>query len=233
MQFLHVSCIIWGMFPLTDNIPRRTIPFVNYMIIAVTAYVFYLQFTAADFGGFVVTYAFIPADFSFRDPYSYRYVFYSMFLHGGLFHLISNMWFLRVFGDNVEDAFGHVKYLLFYLAGGTVAVFSQYFVMTDATVPMIGASGAVSAVSGAYFVYFRQARVHTLVTLIVIWTVIKLPASFVLGYWFLTQVLSGLGSFASPQDLDPGGVAFFAHIGGFIFGYLVAIIRSSKDTQNL
>lgn len=214
------------MFPLFDNTPRRSFPLVNYAIIIFTVYIFYLQFVAADFERFVWEYAFIPSDFNVLNPATYSRVFSSIFLHGGFFHILSNMWFLRVFGDNVEDVFGHIKYLVFYLAGGAVAVFAQYVVMPDATVPMIGASGAVSAVAGAYFVHFRHSRVHTLVALIVIWTIVDLPASLVLGYWFLTQVVSGLGTLATPQDMNAGGVAFFAHVGGFVFGYLVSKITA-------
>lgn len=210
------------MFPLSDNTPRRTFPFVNYAIIAFTIFIFIVQFGAPDFEKFVFQYGFIPSRFSFGDPGTWPPVLYSVFLHGGLFHIISNLWFLRVFGDNVEDVFGHVKYLLFYLVGGIVAVMAQYFVAPGINVPMIGASGAVSAVAGAYFVYFRHSRVHTLVALIIIWTIVDLPASVVLGYWFVTQVFSSLGSLASAGDMNQGGIAFFAHIGGFAYGFLVA-----------
>lgn len=210
------------MFPLKDNTPRNTFPFVNYLIIAFTIFIFLVQIGSPDFEQFVFRYGFIPRDFSLTNPSTYPFIIYSVFLHGGLFHIVSNLWFLRVFGDNVEDVFGHFRYLSFYLAGGVAAVFAQYFVAPEASVPMIGASGAISAVSGAYFVYFRNSRVHTLVALIIIWTIVDLPASVVLGYWFVTQVFSSLGSLASAGDVNQGGVAFFAHVGGFAFGYIVA-----------
>jgi membrane associated rhomboid family serine protease len=215
------------MFPLYDNTPRRTFPIVNYLIIAVTVGVFLLQLAAPDFEKFIVAYAFIPSQFSFTDPATYKFILYSIFLHGSLFHIISNLWFLRVFGDNVEDALGHLKYLLFYIAGGAVAVFAQYFVAPHTNIPMIGASGAISAVAGAYFVYYRHSRVKTLVALLVFWTVIDLSASVVLGYWFVTQVVSSLASLSA--DSSQGGVAFFAHIGGFIFGYIIAKLSSRTE----
>lgn len=146
-------------------------------------------------------------------------------MHGGFFHIISNMWFLHIFGDNLEDRFGHFKYLLFYLVGGFAATMVQYFISSESIIPMIGASGAVAAVAGAYFVFFKQHTVKTLVVIFLFWDVIELPASFVLGYWFITQVFAGVGSLAA-YDLNQGGIAFFAHIGGFIFGWLAA--KSSK-----
>lgn len=210
------------MFPLQDNTPRRHFPFVNYSIIAFTIYIFFLQVTAPSFEKFIDAYAFIPAAFKISNSSTYPPVIYSIFLHGGFFHIISNLWFLRVFGDNVEDVFGHVKYLLFYILGGVVAVFAQYMVAPHVTVPLVGASGAISAVAGAYFVYFRNSRVQSLVTLVFFWTVVDLSAAVVLGYWFLVQVVSGLGSLAMVSDANEGGVAFFAHVGGFAFGYLTA-----------
>ncbi|MBI1862566.1 rhomboid family intramembrane serine protease [Candidatus Microgenomates bacterium] len=215
------------MFPLYDNTPRRSFPWVNYLIIAVTIAVFLVQLGAPDMEAFILKYAFVPSHFSFFNPQSYQYVLYSIFLHGSILHIVSNLWFLRVFGDNVEDAMGHFKYLLFYLLGGIIAVFSQYLVAPHTSIPMIGASGAISAVSGAYFVYFRNSRVKTLVALLVIWTVVDLSASVVLGYWFLMQVLSSLVSLAA-VDGGQGGVAFFAHVGGFAFGYLLARLTAQR-----
>lgn len=221
------------MFPLQDNTPRKHFPFVNYAIIALTIYIFFLQLTAPDFERFVNVYGFIPAAFKFSNPSTYPPVLYSMFLHGGFFHIISNLWFLRVFGDNVEDVFGHIKYLLFYILGGVVAVLAQYMVAPHVTVPLVGASGAISAVAGAYFVYFKNSRVKSLVTLVFFWTVIDLSAAVVLGYWFIVQVVSGLGSLTMVGDANEGGVAFFAHVGGFAFGYLTArVLGMGRSAQS-
>lgn len=208
-----------GMFPLYDETPRRSFPLVNYALIAANVVVFYLQLTAPDFEQFVYRFAFISSEFNPFILESYYYIITSMFMHGGFFHIISNMLFLHIFGDNIEDTFGHLRYLLFYLAAGVVATLSQYFLDTTSTIPMIGASGAVSGVAGAYFVFFRDSKVKTLVPIFGFFSLIDLSAGVVLGYWFISQVFSGLGALVIVQH---GGVAFFAHIGGFIFGYLVA-----------
>lgn len=209
------------MFPLSDNTQRNRFPFINYAIIVINIVVFFIQITAPDFEAFVNHYAFVPARFSFINPMSYFPILYAMFMHGGFVHIISNLWFLRIFGDNVEDYMGHGKYLIFYLMGGLAAALTQYFISPSLQVPMIGASGAIAAVGGAYYVLYRNSRVKTLVTLFLIWTVVDLSASVVLGYWFLTQLFVGVGSLAS-YDASQGGVAFFAHIGGFVFGWLMA-----------
>lgn len=150
-----------------------------------------------------------------------------MFLHGGFFHLFSNMWFLHIFGDNIEDRMGHIRYILFYFLAGFFAVMAQYFLLTSSKVPLVGASGAISGVAGAYFVFFKRSQVKTLMTLFFFWTIVELPSTIVLGYWFITQIFAGIGSLAS-YSTDQGGVAFFAHIGGFIFGYLFS--KSMKKT---
>jgi membrane associated rhomboid family serine protease len=146
-------------------------------------------------------------------------IFSSMFLHGGFMHIIGNMLFLWVFGNNVEDRMGPVLYLAFYLVSGLVAAYSQVLPGPTSTIPLIGASGAVAGVLGAYLVMFPHARVRTLVIFYFI-TVIELPALAVLGFWFVLQAFQGLGSLAG----DVGGVAWFAHIGGFVFGALVALL---------
>lgn len=132
-------------------------------------------------------------------------------------HILGNMWFLHIFGDNIEDEFGHIRYALFYLLGGVAATFAQYAIMPSSTIPLLGASGAVAAVAGAYFLLFRNSEVRSIVALIVIWTIVRVPAWVILGYWFVVQVFSGVASLGGQ---DVGGVAFFAHIGGFVFGLL-------------
>jgi|SRR3989344_4809025 len=209
------------MFPIRDLTPRRSFPIVNYLLIAITVYVFFLQISAPNFEEFIFQYGFIPSQFSFFDIDSYKYVLYSIFLHGGFFHIASNLWFLHIFGDNVEDIFGHFWYLIFYLLAGTIAVFVQLFFSLGSAIPMIGASGAISGVSGAYFVLFRHSKIQSLVPTFGFYHLVDLPAWFFLGYWFVIQIFSGVGSLVA-YDINHGGVAFFAHIGGFVFGYVWA-----------
>jgi hypothetical protein len=209
------------MFPIRDSHPTSRVPFINYLIILANILVFFVQFSGPDFEGFIFQYGFIPASFNFFDLSTYKNIFSSIFMHGGVFHILSNMWFLHIFGDNIEDRFGHMHYLVFYLIGGFVAAMTQYFIASQSQVPMIGASGAVSAIAGAYFVLFKESRVKTLVTFFFIWDIIELPATFVLGYWFITQLFAGVGSLAT-VDVNQGGIAFFAHIGGFAYGWFLA-----------
>ena len=154
-------------------------------------------------------YGFVPAEF---NPLT---IFTSMFMHGGLAHIIGNMWFLHIFGDNVESILGHVKYFMFYLTCGIGAALAQFFVEPASQVPMIGASGAVAGVLGAYMIRFPKARVHVLAVIIIFITTFVVPAQIVLGLWFLMQLSGGLGSLGVDTT---GGVAWFAHIGGFIIG---------------
>lgn len=210
------------MFPLKDSTPRRTFPYINYLIIILNVVVFIYQLTQSDSDAFVSQYAFVPAQFHYLDLTSYIPIFTSLFLHGGFLHIISNMWFLHIFGDNIEDAMGHIPYLFFYFLAGFVATMLQYIFIPGSDIPMIGASGAISGVAGAYFVLFRRSKVLTLVTYFFwIWDIIELPVWLFLGYWFILQLFYGLGSVVS-FDVNQGGVAWFAHVGGFIFGYLIA-----------
>lgn len=210
------------MFPLSDSTPRKNIPYINYLIIALNIYFFYLELSAPDIEAFIASHAFIPAQFSFFSPISYYYILYSLFLHGGFMHIISNMWFLFIFGDNVEDSLGHIPYLIIYLVGGVIAALSQYAIAPNVTVPMIGASGAISAVAGMYFVLYRKSSVKTLVILFFgLLQIVNIPVWLFLGYWFLIQIFSGIGSLSS-VDPNAGGVAYMAHIGGFIFGLILA-----------
>ncbi len=209
------------MLPLRDSQPTKRFPLINYFLIIITLIVFFFQITASDFEAFVYQYGFVPARFDFFNLDSYRYIFYSIFLHGGWFHLLSNLWFLHIFGDNVEDHLGHLSYLGFYLAGGFAAAFAQLIFNLGSNIPMIGASGAISGVTGAYFALFKKSKIEALVpTFFGFYDVIRLPAWFFLGYWFIIQVFSGVGSLVT-FDIQRGGIAWFAHIGGFVFGYLV------------
>jgi membrane associated rhomboid family serine protease len=151
-----------------------------------------------------------------------------MFLHGGWMHIIGNMWFLWVYGDNVEDALGHGKYLLFYLLCGVIASVTQYAINPDSQIPTLGASGAIAGVMGAYLIKFPHARILTLIPIIIFWTTIEIPASIILVYWFILQFFSGIGSVGYSQA-SQGGVAFFAHVGGFIAGMILIYIMGTKE----
>ena len=210
-------------FPYKDDNPRVLFPFVTFGIIILNVLVFLGQFwiSGNDAGigkSLVYMFGFVPAEF---NPLT---IFTSMFMHGGFAHIIGNMWFLYIFGDNVESILGHIKYFMFYLACGIGAALAQFFVEPASQVPMIGASGAVAGVLGAYMIRFPKARVHVLAVIIIFITTFVVPAQIVLGLWFLMQLSGGLGSLGVDTT---GGVAWFAHIGGFIIG-----VTSLKYFQN-
>ena len=210
-------------FPYKDDNPRVLFPFVTFGIITLNVLVFLGQFWISGNNpgigkSLVHMYGFVPAEF---NPLT---IFTSMFMHGGFAHIIGNMWFLYIFGDNVESILGHVKYFMFYLACGIGAALAQFFVEPASQVPMIGASGAVAGVLGAYMIRFPKARVHVLAVIIIFITTFVVPAQIVLGLWFLMQLSGGLGSLGVDTT---GGVAWFAHIGGFIIG-----VTSLKYFQN-
>lgn len=215
------------MFPLKDDNPSRTTPVVTIGLIIANVLVFVYQLSL-ELGGpegaragesIIREFGLVPCRLTAYCPTSpdlpapVLTVFTSMFMHGGLFHVGGNMLYLGIFGNNVEDTLGHLRYLFFYLASGVVAALAQVAVGPGSAVPMVGASGAVSGVLGAYLLLFPHAHVTTLIILGFFFRVVKVPAVFVLGFWIVLQVLNGLGSFGAS-----GGVAFFAHIGGFVAG---------------
>jgi membrane associated rhomboid family serine protease len=214
------------MIPLSDVIPSRTVPVVTIGLIIVNALVFLYEQALPDplLQQFVANYALIPAWFSVPA------LFTSQFLHGGWLHIISNMLYLWIFGDNVEDRLGHFRYLLFYLGAGAAAAILQTLFDPFSTVPMVGASGAIAGVMGAYFVLYPYSRVLTAVFLIIFFDIIEIPAVFFLGLWFLLQLLSGVGSLAV-SNAAGGGVAFWAHIGGFVAGALIGVVLRSRDNR--
>lgn len=211
-------------FPYKDDNPRVLIPFVTYFIIGLNVLVFIYQYFIIQGAqlseNFIYTYALIPANPSILT------IFSSMFMHGGFTHIIFNMWFLWIFGDNIESVLGHKKYLLFYFLCGIGAALSQIQIDPESTIPMVGASGAIAGVLGAYLFRFPRATVHVLVILIVFITFIRVPAMIVIGFWFLSNLTAGIGTLGIEQT---GGTAWFAHIGGFIsgvlFNYLFKIIK--------
>jgi membrane associated rhomboid family serine protease len=212
------------MFPIgDDNSTRHRVPFVTYALVAINVAVFVLELNAGD--AFITEWAFVPARFSADPAGNLATVFSAMFMHGGWLHLGGNMLYLWIFGDNVEDRFGHVKYLIFYLAAGIAATFAQYAFMPGSNVPNVGASGAIAGVLGAYILMFPHRRVNVLVGR----AVVSMPAIVVLGFWIVLQLVSGVGSIAY-TDADVGGVAYMAHIGGFVAGFLMAFLfRGSGD----
>jgi membrane associated rhomboid family serine protease len=216
------------VFPIGDENAGTIIkPIVNWTIIGICIVVFTYEMLLPqrELEAFIFRFGAIPAEITqFQNLYS---LLTSMFLHGGWLHLIGNMLFLYVFGDNIEDAMGHASYLLFYLLCGIAAALTQVALNTDSTVPMIGASGAISGVLGAYIVLFPHGRVRALVLLGFFVQVIFLPAWVMLGLWFVLQLVSGVASLGVGADV--GGVAFWAHIGGFIAGAALVWLFRDRD----
>ncbi len=211
------------MIPIRDQIPTRTVPVVNYLLILANILVFVFQWLLGqNQEALVYQFAMIPAQFtSGIDPGDIADMFSSMFMHAGFFHLAGNMLYLWIFGDNVEDSMGHLLYFLFYLLGGVVASLAHIFTNPGSQIPTVGASGAIAAVLGAYLVLYPRSRVLTIIPLGFFLKVTMVPASLVLGLWFVLQILSGVVSLGAE---DVGGVAFWAHIGGFVAGVVVAFL---------
>src|SRR5258708_21893813 len=219
------------MFPISDSIQAGKFPFINYSLIILTIAVFILQITTPDQQTFINSYALIPANVSFIHIKTLLPFITAIFLHGGLLHIITNMWFLFVFGDNVEAAFGKISYLLLYVAAGVIGNITQYILMPSSQIPMLGASGAIAGVLCAYFILFPYAKIKTLFFIFFLVTFVNIPATLMLGYWFVLQILSGATSL--PGGTNTGGVAFFAHIGGFITGILFAKILNTNELENI
>ena len=225
------------MIPLRDNVPSQNTPWMTWLLIAVNLFVFRYQSTLSQepLMTFLYQHGFIPLQFSQMltegiHPRIFSLsasVISSLFLHGSWLHLVSNMWSLWLFGDNVEDSVGPVRFLLFYLAGGITAAMVHFLFNPLSPLPVIGASGAIAAVMGAYLIMFPMARVVTLVPILFIPVFFQLPALLFIGFWFISQVFSGFISLAIPS-LE-GGIAWWAHIGGFLFGVLfIPFIRKQK-----
>ena len=218
------------MFPISDSVKATKKPFVTIFLIAINIYVFVRYLLLGDTDQFVNEYALIPDKIvltNFRTLYPF---ITSQFLHGGFFHIISNMWFLWVFGDNVEEKIGRIKYLGFYLAAGVIGALLQYVLNPESTIPMLGASGAVSGILGAYFVLFKHHSIKSVVLLFFVITTVNIPAGIYIFYWFILQLFQGVASLPS-LSVETGGVAFFAHVGGFGVGYILAKLlnKPKKD----
>lgn len=212
------------MFPLRDTVRSRTTPIINYLIIAANLLIFAagISLGSSRYDQVVTTLGLVPARvLAHPSPGQLATFFTSIFLHGGWFHVLSNMWALFIFGDNVEDRLGHLRYLLFYLLGGLVAAIAYLLVERTSTVPVVGASGAIAAVMGGYLLLYPRARVLTLIPIFIFPWFVEIPAIVFIGVWFLTQVASGLFSLTSTDVSASGGVAWWAHVGGFLFGLLL------------
>lgn len=212
------------MVPLRDNVPRRRFPWVNYALILVNFVVFYHELTLSTTGlnSFIATYSFIPARLAelsggqvVQGINPFLTIFTAMFMHAGWLHILGNMLFLWIFGDNVEDALGHLAYLVSYLGFGVVAAMAQFATDPFSTVPTLGASGAIAGVLGFYFILYPKARVLALVPIFILFWVARVPAAIFLVAWFALQAFSGVASLGQHVG---GGVAYWAHIGGFMTG---------------
>jgi membrane associated rhomboid family serine protease len=213
------------VFPIgDDNSQRRIVPIVTYGLILITVLVFFLELSRGT--GFIREWAFIPRQFANDPAGEAKTIFTAMFMHGGWLHLIGNMLYLWIFGDNVEDNFGSLKFLLFYLACGIAATFAQFWAVPGANIPNLGASGAIAGVLAAYLILYPNGRVTVLTQA----GAMQLPALLVLGLWIVLQLFSGIGSITTTtQTAETGGVAYMAHIGGFVAGaVLVFFFREAR-----
>jgi membrane associated rhomboid family serine protease len=213
------------MFPIRDTQRTYSTPFVTILLIVVNLLVFLYEISLEPYAQnhFTSVWALVPAKFHAID------LFTSMFLHGGWMHVLGNMWFLWIFGDNIEDVLGHFKYLVFYILCGLAAGITHVLLNADSRLPTVGASGAIAGVMGAYLVKFPRNRITTLIFFGFVFFV-DIPAVFMLGYWFLIQVFSGVGS-VGYTNLSQGGTAWFAHIGGFIVGMILVRLMAAEDRQ--
>lgn len=221
------------MFPISDNNPTRTTAYVTYALIGINIFVFIHEMLLSESGlkEFFQLYAVVPRELTASlngipvnqpvpEPLT---LVTSQFLHGGFLHILGNMLFLWIFGNNIEDQLGHIKYLIFYIACGILAALSQWIFSTQSSLPSLGASGAIAGVMGAYILRFPQARIRTLVFLGPFIVFPEIPAIFFLGLWFVQQALYSIASLGVPTNvgMESGGIAYWAHAGGFVFGAIL------------
>jgi len=214
------------MMPIgDDNSSRRTVPYITYGLIAANILFFVLELFSGN--AFIEQWAFIPVRFLENPIAASLTLFTSMFMHAGWAHLLGNMVYLWIFGDNVEDRFGHVKFLIFYLICGLAATFAQLIFNTTSSIPNLGASGAIAGVLGAYIVLFPKGKINVMQGQ----RAIQVPALLVIGLWFVLQFFSGIGSLSTTADT--GGVAYMAHIGGFLAGILLTFLFRGSDRSKV
>jgi len=232
------------MIPIRDDTPRYSTPYVTYFIIALNVVVFLFELSVGaqshrQLNRFIYEFGVVPLRFeralagssAISLPGLSLTVLTSMFLHGGWLHIIGNMWFLWIFGDNIEDYLGHFPYLIFYLVAGYAAAFTHILLNPSSNLPTVGASGAIAGVMGAYFVLYPRARVLTLVPLIIFFTFWWLPAWVMLGYWFVVQFLMGAATSIAETSQSTGGVAVWAHVGGFVAGIILIKLMPQRPRR--
>jgi membrane associated rhomboid family serine protease len=218
------------MFPLRDNVPSRRFPLVTVILVVINAGIFLLEAAPGQSAAVMVeSFGVVPLELTTRwqNPLVLSTLFTSQYLHGGWAHLIGNMWYLIIFGDNVEDRMGRLRYFIFYTLCGVVAALLQVAAAPRSTIPMIGASGAIAGVLGAYLLLYPRARVSTVIPIFFFIRIVWLPAVVVLGGWFLVQLLNGLAMLN--VEMATGGVAFWAHVGGFVAGMVLMPIFRQRD----
>jgi membrane associated rhomboid family serine protease len=215
------------MFPLYDTARTRRFPLINLTLILLNAlaFLYELQLNSQTLEGFIGANGLIPARFLSDPTGEWMTIFSAMFLHGGWFHIINNMWVLFIFGDNVEASMGSIKYLVFYLLSGTAAGLLQTYILPTSQVPMIGASGAIAGVLGAYLVLYPRSRIASFVPIFFFFTLIEIPAFIYLIFWFVSQLYSGLFAI---QGGGGSGIAWWAHIGGFLFGLVMSFVLAGR-----
>ena len=214
------------MFPIgDDDRALRTVPFVTYSLLVLNILFFFVELIGGE--AFILRWAFVPSRFIGNPVTDSLTLFTSMFMHAGWVHLGGNMLYLWIFGDNVEDRFGHIKFTIFYVLCGVVATFAQLVFSVGSNIPNLGASGAIAGVLGAYILLFPRRRVSVLQGL----RVIQVPAVIVIGLWIVLQFYSGFGSIANASGT--GGVAYMAHIGGFVAGFVLSFLFRGNSRQRL
>lgn len=214
------------MFPISDSIKARRFPFITFTLIIITTYIFLQQLAAPDQNAFLIQNSLTPANVNFLNFKSLIPLVTAIFLHGGFLHIISNMWFLWIFGDDVEGYLPPFIFIFLYLIAGIGGNLIQYFLMPDSQIPMLGASGAIAGVLGCYFIFFPFSKIKTIVFIFFFITVVEISAPLMLGYWFVLQLFSGAVSL--PFMDSGGGVAFWAHVAGFIIGIIFGTLFKSR-----
>jgi membrane associated rhomboid family serine protease len=219
--------------PIRDHNPASIFPIVTVTLILINVLVFLYQFTLTeiDLERFIYTYALVPSQVDFGNLSTLLPFITRMFLHGGIFHLLSNMLFLWIFGDNVEAHLGRFKFIFFYLLAGMISAFIQYLFLTDADIPVLGASGAIAGLLGGYLVLFPKARIDVIVPIFFVPALVPVPAFLVIIYWFITQLISGIGSLGVVDEAVYGGIAWWAHIAGFVVGFITIRVFSRPKDQ--
>src|SRR5512143_4318905 len=216
------------MLPIgDDDSSRRTFPIVTYGLIALNFLFFLVELSGGD--AFINKWSFVPARFAANPGAEFVTIFSSMFMHAGWLHILGNMLYLFIFGDNVEDRLGHFRYLIFYLLCGIAATFAQYMFSIGSTVPNLGASGAIAGVLGAYIIMFPGERVRVLMGR----AVVRMSAVVVIGFWILLQVISSISTFTASSQTGGGGVAYMAHIGGFLAGIVLTYVLGGRSNRAL